>query len=182
MPGATARRVAGAGDVEAVEGVDDAHDGAEEADEGGSIGDGGEPGHARFHGGEGLRGGGGGGAFERDRIAGHAAAAGLALVLVVDLGEDGDQRAGLELLGDGGDLGEAAGFAEGAEEALALLAGAGEASPLGEHDGPGKDAGDEQDDQDALGDGAGVADHLDERGAGRAGRERQARAASSWKR
>jgi hypothetical protein len=42
------------------------------------------------------------------------------MVLVVDLEEDGDQRAGLELLGDGGDLGEAAGLAEGAEEAVAL--------------------------------------------------------------
>ena len=115
----------GAGGAEAVEGVHDAHDGAEEADEGGAVGDGGEPGHARFHRGEGFRGGGLRGALQRDGVARHAAAAALALVLVVDLGEDGDQRAGLELLGHGGDLGEAAGLAEGAEEALALLARAG---------------------------------------------------------
>ena len=129
----------------------------------------------RLHRGEGFRGGGLGGALERDGVAGHAAAAGLALVLIVDLGEDGDERAGLELLGDGGDLGEAAGFAEGAEEALALLARAGEATPLGEHDGPGEDAGEQQDDEDGLGDGAGVADHLEECGAGRADRARKER-------
>ena len=50
--------------------------------------------------------GGLGGAFERDGVARQAAAAGLALVLVVDLVEDGDERAGLELVGDGGDLAE----------------------------------------------------------------------------
>ena len=121
MPGATDAEGCRAGGAEAVEGVDDAHDGAEEADEGGTVGDGGEPGHARFHGGEGFGGGGLRGAFERDGVARHAAAAALALVLVVDFVEDGDQRAGLELLGDGGDLGQAAGLAEGAEEALAFF-------------------------------------------------------------
>jgi hypothetical protein len=164
-----------AGGAEAVEGVDDTHDGAEQADEGGSVGDGGEPGHARFHGGEGFGGSDLGGAFEGDGVARHATASGLALVLVVDLGEDGDEGAGLELLGDGSDFGEAAGLAEGAEKALALLAGAAEASPLGEHDGPGEDAGEEQDDEDCEGDRARVAHHLDEcaaRGAdGSGGRE-----------
>ena len=94
------------------------------------LGDGGEPGHAAFHGGEGFRGGGLRGALEALGIARHAAAAGLALVLVVDLGEDGDQRAGLELVGDGGDLGEAAGLAEGAEEAAALRVGCAEGRHL----------------------------------------------------
>ena len=114
----------GAGGAEAVEGVDDAHDGSEEPDEGRDRGDGGEPGHARFHRGEGFGGGGHGGALERGGVAGQAAAAALALVLVIDLDEDGDQRAGLELLGDGGDFRQAAGLAEDAEEAGALLAGA----------------------------------------------------------
>ena len=109
--------------AEAVEGVDDAHDGAEEADEGRDGGDGGEPGHAALHGGEGFAGGGLGGAFERDGIAREAASAVLALVLVVDLAEDGDQGAGFELLGDGGDFAEAGGFAKGADEALALRLG-----------------------------------------------------------
>ena len=126
--------------AEAVEGVDDAHDGAEEADEERDGGDGGEPGHAALHRGEGFAGCGLGGALECDGIARKTAAAVLALVLVVDLGEDGDQRAGLELIGDCGDLAQPARFAEGAEEALALRLGSAEAGPLGEHDGPGEDA------------------------------------------
>ena len=153
----------GAGGAEAVEGVDDAHDGAEEADEGRDGGDGGEPGHAALHGGEGLAGGGLAARSRAYGVAGQAAAAALALVLVVDLVEDGDEGAGLELLGDGGDFGEATGLAEGAEEALALLAGAAEAAPLGEHDGPGEDAGEEQQDEHGEGYRAGVADHLRER-------------------
>ena len=64
----------------------------------------------------------------------------LALVLVVDFVEDGDEGAGLELVGDGGDFGEAAGLAEGAEEAAVLGVGCLEGAPLGDHDGPGDDA------------------------------------------
>ena len=60
------------------------------------------------------------GSFEAEGIPGEAAAAALPHVLVVDLGEDGDEGAGLELLGDGGDLAEAAGLAEGSDEAAAL--------------------------------------------------------------
>ena len=148
--------------AEAVEGVDDTHDGAEEADEGSDGGDGGEPGHVALHAGEGFGGGGLGGAFEGDGIAGEAASAVLALVLVVDLAEDGDEGAGLELLGDGGDFAEAGGFAEGADETLALHLGLREAAPLGEHDGPGEDAGDQQDDEHGEGDRAAVVDHLHE--------------------
>ncbi len=95
-------------------------------------------------------------------IAGEAAAAVLALVLVVDLVEDGDERAGLELFGDGGDFAEAAGFAEGAEEALALEVGLAEAAPLGEHDGPGDDAGEEQENEHGEGHRAAVVNHLRE--------------------
>jgi hypothetical protein len=71
-------------------------------------------------------------------LRGSAAAAALALVLVVDLGEDGDQRAGLELLGDGGDLAQPSGLAKGAQEAAFCLSALLEAGPLGEHDGPGQ--------------------------------------------
>ena len=165
--GAEGRCACGA---QAVEGVDDAHDGAEEADERCDGGDGGEPGHAALHRGEGFARGGLGGAFERDGIARHAASAVLALVLVVDLAEDGDQRAGLELLGDGGDFAEPRRFAKGANEAQALRVGSAEAGPLGDHDGPGKDAREEKDDEDREGDGAAVVNHLQERAAvGRSG-------------
>jgi len=154
------------GGAEAVEGVDDAHDGAEEADEGGDGGDGGEPGHVALHAGEGFGGCGLRGALEGDGIAGEAASAVLALVLVVDLVEDGDQRAGLELVGDGGDFAEAAGLAEGADEALALRLRLVEAPPLGEHDGPGEDAGNQQNNEHCEGDRPAVVDHLDECAAG----------------
>jgi hypothetical protein len=106
--------------TEAVEGVDDAHDGAEEADEGADLRDGGEPGHAAFHEGEGFGGGCLRSALEALGVGWCAAAAGLALILVVDLVEDIDEGAGFELLGDGGDFGEAAGLAEGTQEAAIL--------------------------------------------------------------
>src|SRR5581483_3615738 len=150
----------GAGGAEAVEGVDDAHDGAEEADEGSALGGGGEPGHAAFHDGEGLGGGGLGGTLEGLGVGWLAAAAGLALVFVVDLMEDGDEWGRLELVGDRGDFGEAAGLAEGAQEAAALHIGLIEGAPLGDDDGPGDDAGDEQDAEDGERGGAAVVDHV----------------------
>jgi hypothetical protein len=153
-----------------VEGVDDAHDGAEEADEGSALGGGGEPGHAALHDGERLGGGGLGGAFEGLGVGRLAAAAGLALVLVVDLVEDGNERRGLELVGDGGDLGEAAGLAEGAEEALALHVGVVEGAPLGDDDGPGDDGGDEQDSEDGERGGSAVVHHVHDRVGVRAGK------------
>ena len=67
---------------------------------------------------------------------------------------------GLELVGDSGDLGEAAGLAEGAEEALGLDVGLVEGAPLGDDDGPGEDAGDEQDSEDGKRGGAAVVDHV----------------------
>ena len=153
-----------AGCAEAVKGVDDAHDGAEEADEGADVGDGGEPGDALFHKGEGFGGGGGGGALEAGGVAGKAAAVGLPEVFVVDFGEDGDEWGGLELLGDGGDFREAAGFAEGSEETGALGAGAREGSEFGDHDGPGEEAQEGEQEEDGEGDGAGVVEDLAERG------------------
>ena len=169
MPGATARRVAAPAVPSPRKALTMPMTVPKRPMKGASLGDGGEPGHALFHGGEGFGGGGEGGALEGDGIAGHAASAGLALVLVVDLGEDVDEGAGAELVGEGGDLGEAAGLAEGAEEVLGLAAGAGEGAPLGEHDGPGEDAEQKQEDEDGKGDGAGVADHFHERAAGTGG-------------
>ena len=74
--------------------------------------------------------------------------------------EDGDQGAGLELVGDGGDFAEASRFSEGADEARALRLRAAEARPLGDHDGPGEDAREQKDDEDREGDGAAVMNHL----------------------
>lgn len=103
-----------------------------------------------------------GGALECYGISWEAASTVLTLVLVVDLAEDSDERAGLELIGYRGDFAEAAGFAKGTHEALALHLGFAEAGPFGEHDGPGEDAGDEEDDQHGEGYGSAVVDHLHE--------------------
>jgi len=157
-----------------VEGIDDAHNGAKEADERSYGGDGGEPRHAALHGGEGFARGGLGGTFECNGVAGKTASAVLTLVFIVNLGEDGDQRAGFELVGYGRDLAEASRFAKGAEEALALSMSSAEAGPFGKHDGPGHDAGEKQDEQDSEGDGAAVVNHLYESAAvgGHGGRGR----------
>ena len=72
--------------------------------------------------------------------------------LVVGAFKHGDQRAGLELLGHGGDVLQALGLAEGAHEAVALRAGAAEQSPFGKDDGPGDNAENQQDEEDGFGD------------------------------
>ena len=87
--------------------VDDAPDGAEESDKGGSVGDGGEPGHVGLHGGKGFGRCGLRGALQCHRVARRSPASTLALVLVVDLVEYGDQGAGLKIANYGRDLGEA---------------------------------------------------------------------------
>jgi hypothetical protein len=155
--------------TEAVEGVDDAHDGAEEADERADLGDGGQPGHAAFHGAEGFAGGCLGGALEALGVGRYAAAAALALVLVVDFVEDSDEWAGLELVGDGGDFREAAGLAEGADEAAVLGVGCFEGAPLGDHDGPGEDAHDDEEAEHGERGGAAVVQHFYESAGGLAG-------------
>ena len=139
-----------------MEGVDDAPDRAEEADEGRDVRDGSKPGDAGFHEGEGFGRGGKGGTFEAGGVARKAAAVGLAMVFVVDFVEDGDERRGAELLGGRGDLGEAAGFAEGPEEPRGLIARFGEAAELGDDDRPGKDGEQRQQDEDGVGNRAGV--------------------------
>jgi hypothetical protein len=146
-----------------VEGVDDAHNGAEEAYERCRLRDGGQPRHARFHVGEGLAGGGLCGALEGLRVGRRAASTGLTLVFVVDFVEDGDQGAGAELVGYGGDFRQAAGLAEGPDERFALGFRGSEGPPLGEHDGPGKDAEDEQDAEHSERGRTAVVQHLHER-------------------
>ena len=78
----------------------------------------------------------------------------------MNLGEDRDEWAGLELVGYGGDFAEASRFTEGSDEPLALGLGSAEAGPLGKHDGPREDASEKQDDQDGEGDRPAVMDHL----------------------
>src|SRR6202789_3516849 len=155
----------GAGDAEAVECVDNAHDGAEEAYKRTHLGDRSEPGHAALHERESFGGGGLGGAFEALGVGWNAAATALALVLVVDFVEDFDEGAGLELLGDGGDFAEAAGLAEGTQEAAVLLIRCFKSPPLGEHDRPGDDAHEQQQAEHGERGGAAVVQHFDE-GAG----------------
>src|SRR5262249_16846315 len=103
-------------------------------------------------------------------IAGKATAAVLPLVLVVNLAEDGDQGAGPELLGDGGDFAEPRRFTKGTDEAKALRVGPAEAGPLGDHDGPGHDAREKQNDEDSEGHGAAIVNHLQESAAVGCGR------------
>ena len=151
-----------AGGAEAVECVNDAPDRAEEADEGGDGSGNSEPGdvaleardffggsdlHAALDGGEAAQGGGWSGE--------------LAFVFVESAFEDTDQRARTELIGDGGDILKALGFAEGAEEASTLNAGATEQAPLGEDDGPGDEAEGQQSDEDEFGDGSGAGDEIE---------------------
>src|SRR5580692_11536641 len=106
--------------AEPVEGIDDAHHRAEESDEGRDGGDSGKPGHAALHRSQGFARGCLCRAFQRNWIPWQAASAVLTLVLVVDLAEDRHQWAGLELVGDRGDLAEARRFAEGANEPCTL--------------------------------------------------------------
>ena len=58
--------------------------------------------------------------------------------------EDADQRAGAELISDGGDVLHALRFAESAHEAAALGAGAADQAPFREDHSPGKHAEGEQ--------------------------------------
>jgi len=69
------------------------------------------------------------------------------------------------LLGGGGDLGEAAGLAEGSDETGGLAAGGGEGAVLGYDDGPGEETEDGEQDEDSDGDRAGVVEDLDDGGA-----------------
>ncbi len=65
---------------------------------------------------------------------------------------------------------EAAGLAEGADEAAILRVGCFEGAPLGDHDGPGDDAHDEQESEHGERGGAAVVQHFHESAGGLAGR------------
>ena len=65
-----------------------------------------------------------------------------------------------------GDLLQARGLAEGAQEFAALRGGTAEASPLAEDDRPGPDAAEEEKAKDGEGDGSAVAEHFHEGAAG----------------
>jgi hypothetical protein len=103
--------------------------------------------HAALHGGEAAQSGTGSGE--------------LALVFLVAAFENSDQRAGTELIGNGGEILHALGFAKGAQEASTLDAGAAQQAPLGKNDGPGDEAESQQGDQDELGDRTGAGNQVE---------------------
>ena len=94
--------------------------------------------HAALHGGEAAQ--------------GRTGSRKLALVFLVSTFENADQRTGAELIGNGGEILEALGFAKGPQKAAALHSGAPEQAPLGQDDRPGDQAEDHQCNQDELGD------------------------------
>ena len=144
--------------TESVKGIDHAHDGAEESDERAGGGDGGEPGQAAFERCDGFAGGGLRGPLEGSEIARWAGSACLALVGLVDVYVDLCERAGLVVVGEGSDFLQARGAAEGVDEVAAFARGLAEGAHLAEDDGPGIEAGDEQQKEDAERDASDVAD------------------------
>ena len=122
-----------AGGAQSVEGVDDAPHRSEQADEGRDCARGRQPGQAALQAAQFFRGCDLRGALQRDHANGIRR---LLAQFVISAFEDRDQRAGLELFGDGGDILQALRLAKGTHEAIALHARAPEQSPLGEDDGP----------------------------------------------
>src|SRR5271157_4579244 len=149
---------------QAVEGVDDADHRAEEADEGTGGGDGGQPGHAAFEGGNGFAGGGLRRALQGSQVARRSRAAGLPLIGLVDVFKDLGQGAEFVVGGERGNLLQASGLAEGADEAAALFGGLAEQRHLAQNHGPGVETGDEQQHQNGHGHGTDVVEHLPDRG------------------
>src|SRR5215472_6959689 len=82
--------------------------------------DGGEPAEPAFERGYGLAGRGLGGALQRRKLARRAGAASLALVCLVDVDVNLCQRAGLVVVGKGGNFLKASGAAEGIDEVADL--------------------------------------------------------------
>ncbi len=102
------------------------------------------------------------GALERGDVARRTGASGLTAIGFVHLVEDVDEGAWLELIACRGNLLQARGLAEGAQESAALRAGLAEAAPLAEDDGPRVNAGNEQDSQNCECDGSTLLDHFDD--------------------
>ena len=151
--------------AEAMEGIHDAHDGAEQADEGRDGADAGQPRQPLLHRRQGFAGRGLRRALQRRDIARRAIPARLPLVGLVDLVKNVDQRAGLELLAHRCNFLQPVGFPECTQEAAALGAGAPEAGPFTENDGPGKKAGGEQHHEHGDGDRSAGLEHLHDRAA-----------------
>src|SRR5215469_16243447 len=139
----------GAGGAKAMKCVDHTHDSAEETDERAGGGDGGEPTEPAFERGYGLAGRSLGGALQRREFARRAGAAGLALVGFVHVHVNLRQRAGLVVIGKGGNFLKSSGAAEGIDEVAALSRDLAESGDLAEDDGPRIKAEDEQQQQDA---------------------------------
>ncbi len=76
----------------------------------------------------------------------------MPLVFLESAFEDSHQRAGTKLIGDGGNILQALGFAKGAQKASALHAGAAQQAPFGEDDCPGDQAEGQQSEENELGD------------------------------
>src|SRR5215472_14376732 len=153
----------GAGGAKAMKCVDHTHDSAEETDERAGGGDGGEPAEPAFERGYGLAGRGLGGALQRRKLARRAGAASLALVCLVDVDVNLCQRAGLVVVGKGGNFLKASGAAEGIDEVAALSRDLAESRDFAEDDGPRVKAEDEQQEQDAQCDSSNIAHHLHQR-------------------
>src|ERR1017187_6494502 len=133
------------GRAEAVEGVNDSPDRAEQADERRDGGGDGEPGDVALEARDFFRGSDLHAALHSGQAAERGAGCGkLALIFLESAFEDADQRAGTELIGDGGDILQALGLAKGAQEASTLQAGTAEQDPHGKNDGPGDEAEGEQ--------------------------------------
>jgi hypothetical protein len=141
MPGATARSVAAPA--------------APSPWTGGSNG--GQPGHTPLQACNGFAGGCLRRALKCGQIARRAGTAGLPAIGLVNVLEDLRERAVFVVAGDGGDLLQARGLTEGADEAAAGAGGPTERGPLAQNHGPRVEAGDGQNQQNAKSHGANIA-------------------------
>ena len=143
-----------------MEGVDDAHDGAEEADEGSALGGGREPGHAAFHDGERLGGGGLGGALEGLGVGGWPRPPAWRWYSSWISWKTATSGEGLNWSAIAAISERRPDLRKARRKRLDLDVGLVEGAPLGDDDGPGDDAGDEQDSEDGERGGAAVVDHV----------------------
>src|SRR6185437_1970561 len=101
-------------------------------------------------------------ALERGKVARRSGSACLALVSFVNILEDLGEWAVFVVADHGRNFLQAAGLAEGAHETAAGIGSPAEGAHLAEDDGPGIEAGDEQDNEYGHGNVADVAEHLHE--------------------
>ena len=121
MPGSDGAKSCASGGAEAVEGVDDAPDGAEESDKRGNRRGNGKPGDVTFQSRNFFRGTNLHAALHGSQTAESGGRRGeLPLVFLEAAFKNSHQRAGMKLVGDSGNILQALGFAEGAQEASTL--------------------------------------------------------------